>query len=239
MIPEREDNMNQDEIIDITPDCIDNICKSKKLDIEWKFEYFNPYVITIFLILIVVFIAQVYYWLFELGLNKIDLSNFTYKFSNYHKWNVYWIFTSMFLHWSIEHIIWNLTFFYVFALISYRIVWYYKSIWVYIITWLWAGIASYYCNDVPSMWASWTLFGIFWFFTPFFFIYKHKLTDNLLDIAWTFVAMAVILIWSWLAVPYVDNFAHLWWYATGLILGYIYFKSNWFYLDEKRVIINL
>jgi membrane associated rhomboid family serine protease len=228
--------MNENDIIEITENCLDKwqSCLVKKVDIEAKFNYLNPFFFFIAGITVAVFLIQIKNWLLDPSPAKdIDFSNFTYKYSNSRIWwHMYWIFTAIFLHWWFEHIIWNLLFFYLFTLISHRIIGFYESVLVYVITWLSAGLLSYFLNDVPSMWASGAIFWLLGFFTIFFFMFKNKIADNVQDLSWVFLIMAIMEILSWLSVPYIDNYAHIWWYLSWMLLWYLYFK---FVYDENSI----
>lgn len=219
-------NKNNEETIELWPDCIINNSNNKKIDIEKGFNYLNPFFITISFILISVFIFQIQWDLFSLW-DKIDLKNFTFKYSNYWSWgNTLWIFTSMFLHWWFEHLIWNLIFFYIFSLIIYRIFNLLISFSLFIILWIISAIPWYFLNDLPSIWASWAIFWLFGISTIFYFINKWELENNLLDIFWVLIFLAWYEIFLWFNSTIIDNFAHISWYIWWLIVWYILLKNK-------------
>ncbi len=214
----------EEEIFEIWIDSIVENQENKKIDIEKDFQYLNPFFFFIAFILLWVFILQVQNWLFHLW-DEIDLQNITYKYSNYREWwSVFWIFTSIFLHWSVWHIIWNLLFFYIFWLVMYRI--FSFSICLLMFLWLWilAGIPSYFINSIPSIWASWAIFWIFWITTVFYFLNKNFLENNLGDIAWALLIIAWYQFFLWFTHPIIDNSAHISWYFSWLLIWYIILK---------------
>jgi len=216
--------MNNNDLIEIWIDSIVKKEENKKIDIEKGFKYLNPFFLVIAFILISIFIIQIYNWLFSLWEN-IDLENFTYKYSNYREWwNIFWIFSSIFLHWWIDHIIWNLLFFYIFSLIIYRIFKFKKSIILFLVLWIIAWIPWYYLNEVPSIWASWAIFWLFWVSSIFYFLNKNNLEKNLLDIAWVLLLLAIYQIFLWFTDPFIDITAHISWYFWWLIIWYFLLK---------------
>jgi membrane associated rhomboid family serine protease len=218
--------IKNDEIIEIWINSIIKKNISKKIDIEKGFKYLNPFFLIISFVLISIFILQIYNWLFLLW-EEIDINNFTYKYSNYkYWWNIFWIFTSIFLHWGIDHIIWNLLFFYIFSLVIYRLFNFRKSFILFIFLWLIAGIPWYFLNNIPSIWASWAIFWIFWVSTIFYFLNKNKLESNLLDISWVLLFLAGYQVFSWFTNPLVDNLAHISWYLWWLIIWYCLLKNK-------------
>jgi membrane associated rhomboid family serine protease len=172
------ENTKDEEIVVIWVDSLATKPINDKVDIEKGFNYINPLFLVIFFIVCVVFVVQISNWLL-LEWDKIDLNDFTIKYSNYRAWwNVFWIFTSMFLHWSFDHIIWNMIFFYIFSLIIYRLFKFWKWLILYIILGIIAWIPSYFLNDKPSIWASGAIFWLFWVATIFYFLYKDKFTKK-------------------------------------------------------------
>lgn len=216
---------NNDEIIELWIDSIVHN-KIKKIDIEKKFKYFNIFFLVISIILILVFIIQIKNWLFLLW-EKIDLNNFTYKYSNYKEWwNIFWIFTYTFLHWGINHLVSNIIFFYILSLILSRIFKFLNSILLFLILWIIAWIPGYFLNDLPSLWASWAIFWIFWICTIFYFLNKEKLENNLHDLSWTLLFLALYEILLWFSSWMIDNYAHISWYIWWLIIWYILLKNK-------------
>lgn len=226
---------DDNEIIEIWIDSIADEGKSKKIDIEKDFNYLNPFFLITAIVLILVFIIQVQNWFFSLE-GDIDMENFTYKYSNYREWwNIFWIFTSVFLHWGIGHIIWNLLFFYIFSLVIYRLFSLEKSIFLFIILWVVAWIPWYFLNDIPSIWASWAIFWLFWMTTVFYFLNKDSLENNLWDIAVVLLILACYEFFLWAIYPIIDNVAHVSWYLWGVIAWYLLLKNSDIIAETKKL----
>lgn len=222
-------NSIDDEVIDITNDIIIHpqdewvnppyIC-----DIEESFHYWNPFSVVFLLIFLCVFLLQIHYGFWDLT-EELDPSSFTYQYSILPRSSDYTgIFTSMFLHGSIEHIIGNSLFFYILSLVSYRLFGFWRSGFLFVLTGIFAGIASYYFNTLPSLGASGAVFGMFGFLSIFYIYQKKFLTENLKDLSWVMIISAIWQILWWVISPYVDNYAHIWGFLAGLSLGYIYFS---------------
>lgn len=110
-----------DEIIDITPDCI-AVPEGKRalFDPEAGAVLLNGYFLTIAAVTGLAFLYQLKEGLYSLG--EPDMSNFTFRYSNWGDQDNYvGIFTGMFLHGGFEHIGGNMLFFYPLALISHRL----------------------------------------------------------------------------------------------------------------------
>lgn len=222
-------NPIDDEIIDITNDII--IRPQDKwekylhtYDIEWSFHYWNPFSIIFLLIFLWVFLLQIHYGFWDLT-EKLDPSSFTYQYSTIPGSSDYtWIFTSMFLHGSMEHIVGNSLFFYILSLISYRLIGFWGSGMLFVFTGIIAGITSYHFNILPSLGASGAIFGMFGFLSIFYIHQRKFLTENLKDLSWVMIISAIWEILLGIAAPYVDNYAHISGFLAGLFWGYIYFS---------------
>lgn len=231
-----QNNFDKDEIIEITKDHIeeedyiielteDCFVKDKKIDIEQKFNYLNPFFFILASIIFLAFILQIKYWLFELW-EKVDLNNFTYKYSNYKYWDINWIFTWIFLHWSIDHLIWNLLFFYIFSLIISRIYNLAESISLFLFLWIFSWLFSHFLNEVPSIWSSWAIFGLFWVSTVFYFFNRKKLENNSFDLIWTIPFFVLYNVFIGFINPIIDNNAHIFWYVWWIIIWYFTLKNK-------------
>lgn len=103
----------------------------------------------------------------------------------------------------------NLLFLYVFGLVTYRLVGFAKSFGVFLATGIIAGVASYYFGDMPAIGASGAIFGMFGFVSAFYLVERDRLSENLHDLSWVMGISAALQILSGVAVPYIDNTAHL------------------------------
>lgn len=200
-------------------------------NIEDKFNYMNIFFWVIAIITSIVFWIQIEHGLFEMVnsyTTQPDMSNFTFKYSNYswEWWNIIWIFTSMFLHWSRSHIIWNMLFLYIYALIVYSLLGFSGSMILYLVVWICAWIVSYFFNDIPSIWASWAIFWLFWFVTSYYYMNRDNLTVNLKDLTWVMILLAIYIIITGMMTPYIDNSAHIWWFLSWCLIWYVYYKDN-------------
>ncbi len=111
----------EDEVVDITPDCI-AVPEGKRalFDPEIGAVLLNGYFLTVATVTGFTFLYQLKEGLYSL--NEPDISNFTFKYSNWGDQDNYvGIFTGMFLHGGFEHIGGNMLFFYPLALISHRL----------------------------------------------------------------------------------------------------------------------
>jgi rhomboid protease GluP len=219
--------IDSEEVIEITPDTI-AVPESERnrCDIEASFSYFNPFFLFLGTALITVFAVQVANGLFTMG-DAVDLGNFTYRYANYRTGGNPWgIVTSVFLHGSVEHLFGNLLFLYIFSLISYRIVGFWKSLAIFLVTGIFGGVASFYFGSLPSIGASGAIFGMFGFVSAFYLLKRDCLSENLQDLSWVMAGSAVLQILSGFSVPYVDNFAHLGGFVSGCIGGYFYFSGR-------------
>lgn len=223
------ENSNQtpnEDVIKIDWSCLNNVHIEK--DMEASFRYMNIHFISIFVVLVIVFCFQLYYWLPEW--EDIDITNFTYKYSNYREWwSDFGVFTAMFLHGSFGHLLSNLLFLYPFTLITSSVLRYKIYLSVIFVTWIFAWEISYILNDLPSIGASWWIFWLFWFLVPYYFYNKSKLSTNVQDIPWAILFMSVYIIWQWITDPYVDNVAHITGFISWIFYGFIYFK---FYFEK-------
>lgn len=210
-----------DEIIKIDTSCLNGV--NNEVDAESTFQYFNTHFIIPLVLLVIVFLVQLYFWLPDW--ESHDLSNFTYRFSNYWDWwNHYGVFTSMFLHGWFWHLFSNLIFLYPFTLITSSILKSHIYVSIILITGIIAGESSYIFNDMPSLWASGWIFGIFGFLTPYYLYNKNKLSSNVQDIPWVFLFMSLYMIYQGLLDPNIDNVAHIVWFISGILYGFIYFR---------------
>lgn len=141
----------EDEVIDITPDCIASPDGKRALfDPEIGIVLLNGYFLTVATVTGLVFAYQLKEGLHSLS--EPDVSNFTFKYSNWGDQNNYvGIFTGMFLHGGVEHIVGNLLFFYPLALISHRLYGTVKSLALFVTFGTLAGIGTFYLNGTPSI----------------------------------------------------------------------------------------
>lgn len=102
-----------------------------------------------------------------------------------------------------------MAFLYIFGLISYRLIGFMQSIFVFLGTGFFAGVTSFYLGDVPAIGASGAVFGMFGFLSIFYIIHRKNLSVNLQDLSWVMLISAILQIASGFTVPYIDNSAHL------------------------------
>ncbi len=214
-------NTPSSEVIKIDASCLKEVKIEK--DMEWSFLYLNSHFLILAFILVFVFAIQIYQGL-PAG-DTIDMENFTYNYSNYPSWgNIFWAFTSLFLHGGFDHILSNLIFLYPFTLITSLILTFPRYISVIIITWILSAGASGFLNDMPSLGASGWIFWIFGFLVPYYLYNKSKLSSNVQDIPWVFLCIAVYMVWYGLWDPMIDNVAHIVGFISGIFYGFIYFQ---------------
>lgn len=210
-----------DTVIKIDRSCLNQV--HDELDTESSFKYWNMQFFISACVMILLFSVQVYYGLPD-G-KEVDMTNFTYRFSNYREWwNPFGILIWMFLHGWLSHLLSNLIFLYPFTLITSSVLKHSIFISVIMITGLIAGEASNILNDIPSLWASWWIFWIFWFLTPYFLYNKKNLSSNVQDFPWVFLFMAVYMVWQGISDLYIDNIAHIVWFISGICYGFVYFR---------------
>lgn len=134
-------------------------------------------------------------------------------------WEVWRIFTSMFLHADIMHILFNsIALFQIWNIIEEKYHWS-KMLVVFIISWLIWGIFSIitdlFSNSIfiPSVGASWWVFWLLWFLVADL-NYKNRI-----NISKEYLYLTILFnLFMWLIIPFINNSAHIWWFLWGLLL---------------------
>lgn len=158
--------------------------------------------------------------------------------------SLFTLITSMFLHGSWMHIIWNMLFLYIFGDNLEAKMWHLKFLVFYLFCWLcasWAQIYSDIYSTIPNLWASWAIAGVMgWYLllypkaridsVVFLWYYIRKVTlPAFLMLGYWFALQVFSGVWSagseWWGVAY---WAHVWWFVAGVIwiLPYYQFRKK-------------
>lgn len=220
------DSSAEPDILEITPECLTNYDREKILiDFESGASLLNPLFFSIAAACVAAFGYQVSQGLFDL--TGPDPENFTFQFANWgDRGSVHGIFTAIFLHGSVDHLIGNLLFFYPMALIVHKLYGTAKGLGMFVALGAIAGTATYHLHGGPAIGASGAIFGTFGLVTMFYVRNRSRLSENLRDAAWVLPIVGAYQIFLGFTNPIVDNTAHVAGYLAGILFGLVLFSKE-------------
>ncbi len=165
----------------------------------------------------------IYLWAF-FGKTENIISKFSNLPLGYLKSSeIYRLFTSIFIHGSIDHIVSNAFGTVIFGIRTEK---YYGRL-QFLLIYLLSGIASSGFSVVftrmPSIGSSGAVFGLFGAVLSRVYVTKHHVDGVSLSFMLVYTAINLL---SGLFNPQIDNFGHIGGMLTGLILGYIFTRSD-------------
>ena len=133
----------------------------------------------------------------------------------------YWrLFTSMFLHVGMLHLAFNGFGLLIFGRIVERVFGRPRFITIYVLAGLAGGVASYLLNSISiAAGASGAIFGILGAFAAFFVVQRKVLGEMGRQTLYGILVLAAINLAFGLAIPGIDNWAHMGGFAMGFALG--------------------
>ncbi len=133
----------------------------------------------------------------------------------------YWrLFTAIFLHIGVLHILFNSFALFIFGRIVERFYGPSRFIVIYFLAGLAGSVTSYLMNSIAlAAGASGAIFGVLGALTAFFFIQRNTLGDMARRNLYSLLMLAGLNLYIGLTFPGVDNWAHLGGFVAGSLIG--------------------